>query len=386
MKKTIKISLIVLVSLVGAAVLSVGGYLGYIVLSYYRIGDAPLEIESRADSDRVKTGTTYSISTYNIGFSAYSQDFTFFMDTGYDSEGKATCGHFSKAKSKKEAEFNLSGAIETLQKLDADFILLQEVDVDSTRSFHIDQDQRISDSFPRYDHVFALNFHTAYLPYPLYDMHGSVRAGLSTLSRYTIRSAERKEYTVSTSLSKFFDLDRCFSVSSVSCENGKTLYIINSHMSAYDENGVIRKKQMEELNDFLKQCRDQGDYVIVGGDFNHDLLTYNPEYGYDEEKRPFAMSKKTPDWVSYFFSEDGFSPLTEGYKVVADDSLPTCRNNDIEWIPEETYVCTVDGFIVSENIDVSLRRNVATNGGNKGLDGFAYSDHQPVYLEFSLKA
>lgn len=102
MKKTIKISLIVLVSLVGAAVLSVGGYLGYIVLSYYRIGDAPLEIESRADSDRVKTGTTYSISTYNIGFSAYSQDFTFFMDTGYDSEGKATCGHFSKAKSKKE--------------------------------------------------------------------------------------------------------------------------------------------------------------------------------------------------------------------------------------------------------------------------------------------
>ena len=308
------------------------------------------------------------------------------MDTGYDSEGKATCGHFSKAKSKKEAEFNLSGAIETLQKLDADFILLQEVDVDSTRSFHIDQDQRISDSFPRYDHVFALNFHTAYLPYPLYDMHGSVRAGLSTLSRYTIRSAERKEYTVSTSLSKFFDLDRCFSVSSVSCENGKTLYIINSHMSAYDENGVIRKKQMEELNDFLKQCRDQGDYVIVGGDFNHDLLTYNPEYGYDEEKRPFAMSKKTPDWVSYFFSEDGFSPLTEGYKVVADDSLPTCRNNDIEWIPEETYVCTVDGFIVSENIDVSLRRNVATNGGNKGLDGFAYSDHQPVYLEFSLKA
>ena len=70
MKKTIKISLIVLVSLVGAAVLSVGGYLGYIVLSYYRIGDAPLEIESRADSDRVKTGTTYSISTYNIGFSA----------------------------------------------------------------------------------------------------------------------------------------------------------------------------------------------------------------------------------------------------------------------------------------------------------------------------
>lgn len=78
--------------------------------------------------------------------------------------------------------------------------------------------------------------------------------------------------------------------------------------------------------------------------------------------------------------------MTEGYKVVADDSLPTCRNNDIEWIPEETYVCTVDGFIVSENIDVSLRQNVATNGGNKGLDGFAYSDHQPVYLEFSLKA
>lgn len=385
MKKSIKLSLIVLSSLVGAVILTAGGYIGYILLSYYRIGNTTLDVESRSDLNQVEIEKTYSISTYNLGFGAYSQDFTFFMDTGYDDEGKSTCGHYSKAKSKEDVEFNLSGAIETLKSLDADFILLQEVDVNSTRSFHIDQDRRISDEFSLYDHVFALNFHTAYLPYPLYDMHGSVRAGLSTLSRYAIQSAERREYTVSSSLSKFFDLDRCFSVSAVHCNNEKTLYIVNSHMSAYDENGAIRKKQMEELNDFLKQCRDRGDYVIVGGDFNHDLLTYNPDYDYDDENRPFAMSKKTPDWVSYFFSEDGSSPLTEGYKVIVDDSLPTCRNNDIEWIPEETYVCVVDGFIVSENVEVSLRRNVATNGGNKQLDGFAYSDHQPVYLEFSLK-
>ncbi len=39
MKKSIKLSLIVLSSLVGAVILTAGGYIGYILLSYYRIGN-----------------------------------------------------------------------------------------------------------------------------------------------------------------------------------------------------------------------------------------------------------------------------------------------------------------------------------------------------------
>lgn len=385
MKKPLKITLITVASLIGALVVGALGYVGYIYFSYYRIGDIDLNIDHKSSLDNISTNTTYKVMTYNIGFGAYSQDFTFFMDSGYDDEGNPTIGYYSKAKSKEEVEFNINGAIETTKSLNPDFVLFQEVDVSSTRSFYLNQHQMIVDNYEQYDNVFANNFHTAYLPYPLYDMHGAVEAGLTTLSKYKIDQAERKQYTVSSSLSKFFDLDRCFSVSKIKVNEDKNLYLVNSHMSAYDEGGVIREKQMEELNQFLSSCKENNDYVIVGGDFNHDLLTNNPDFNYDANNRPFSMTKKTPDWVSYFFNDGKKSPLIDGYKVFASDNEPTCRNNDIEWEENKTFVCVVDGFIVSNNINVIKTENIATNNGNKGLNGFAYSDHQPVYLEFQLE-
>ena len=43
------------------------------------------------------------------------------------------------------------------------------------------------------------------------------------------------------------------------------------HLSAYDEGGVYRAKQIAMLNEILKTERDNGNYVIAGGDFNHDI-------------------------------------------------------------------------------------------------------------------
>lgn len=384
-KKVLKKILLIFLIVIGVIVLGAGGYCGYILLSYDRIGDVSLEVEKHAIKEKVTTDQIYSVSTYNIGFGAYSQDFTFFLDTGYDEDGNETCGYYSKGKSKEEVLFNVNGSIDTIKKLNCDFVLLQEVDIESTRSYKIDQNKMFKDKMLDYDNVFALNFDSSYLPYPLYDMHGKSVAGLSTFSRYNIKEASRVEYTISDSLSKLFDLDRCFSVSVIEVSNGKNLYMINSHMSAYDEGGVIREQQIQELNEFLSLCKENGDYVVVGGDFNHDLLTYNPEYQYTNENRVFNNTLKDPDWVASYFDEQGNSPLIEGYSVVASDNVPTCRNNDIPWNPNKTYVCAVDGFIVSDNVEVITHFNVETKNGNLNYDGFAYSDHQPSYLEFILK-
>ena len=368
-----------------ATVLCAGGYVGYVLLSYNRIGDKKLNVDNRSSLEEVKVGDTYKAMSYNIGFGAYSQDYTFFLDTGYDANGKATCGHWSTARSKKAVEFNTSGAIQATLDENPDFIFFQEVDTDSTRSYHINQDKKVMEAYPEYDHVHAVNFHTAFLPYPLYDMHGAVKAGLTTVSKYKIQSAERKQYTVSNGFSKYFDLDRCFSVSELKVDNGKKLFIVNSHMSAYDEGGKIRAKQIEEFNAFLSEHKD--DYVIVGGDWNHDLLINNPDFSYNEtDNRPFGMTLKRPDWLNYYFDNDHKSPLIDGYSVVASDNGPTCRNNDIQWDPDVTFRCVVDGFIVSNNIEVISHENIQTKNGNKGLDGFAFADHEPTKVEFKLKA
>ena len=383
MNKTLKKILLAILSLVVVVVLLAGGYVGYILLSYKRLGDMELDITRKASLSNVETDKTYSISTYNIGFGAYSQDFTFFLDTGYDENGNETCGTSGKATSKDEVLFNTSGSIEVMKSLDLDFMLLQEVDIKSTRSYKVNQNEMFLNEFDNYDNVFSTNFDSAFLPYPILDMHGKSLAGLSTFSKYQIQSAYRKEYTISESLSKFFDLDRCFSVQSFNVANGKKLHIINSHMSAYDKGGVIREKQIQELNDYLSSLKD--DYVIVGGDFNHDLLTNNPMFSYTKEKRPFDNTLKDPDWVASYFDDNKNSPLINNYQVIASDNVPTCRNNDIAWNPNKTYTCVVDGFIVSNNITVTTHYNIETNNGNLGYNGFAYSDHQPAYMEFKLK-
>ena len=380
MKKVINtILLFILVLVLGA-----GSYCGYIIFSYKRIGDVSLDVEGNAAKNVLSLDETYNMATYNIGFGAYSQDYTFFLDTGYDINGEETCGYYSTARSKEEVNFNVNGAINTVKSLDLDFVLLQEVDVKSTRSYKINQNDMFKESLSEYDNVFAINFDTAYLPYPLYDMHGKSLAGLSTFSRYKIKSANRYEYTISDNLSKLFDIDRCFSVSNVEVENGKTLYVINSHMSAYDKGGVIRQTQLKELNDFISNCLNEGNYVIVGGDFNHDLLTNNPDFNYDMTNRPFENKLRNPDWLSAYFNENKESPLVDGFRVVASDNVPTCRNNDIEWDPSLTFKCVVDGFVVSNNIEIITHYNVETKDGKLGLDGFSYSDHEPAYIEFKL--
>ena len=86
------------------------------------------------------------------------------------------------------------------------------------------------------------------------------------------------------------------------------------------------------------------------------------------------------------FNDEKKSPIVEGFTIYAADNKPTCRNNDIEWDPNNTFVCTVDGYIVSDNISVKNIQTIETKQGSKKIDGFAFSDHQPVYLEFELLA
>ena len=168
MNKHLKRALITTGSILGIAILLAGGYVGYVMLSYNRIGNKTLKVEHNSSIPEVQTGVEYKALSYNIGFGAYSQDYTFFMDEGFDDEGRGTCGYYSTAKSEKEEVFNTVGAITTALNQNADFYFFQEVDTNSTRSYHLNQDKEIMKTFPAYDHVHAVNFHTAFLPFIRY--------------------------------------------------------------------------------------------------------------------------------------------------------------------------------------------------------------------------
>ena len=79
-KKIFKIVGIIL----GIIILALIGYIIYLFASYHRIEDnLPLEVESHAADAELTTEKEYSALTYNIGFGAYTPDFSFFMDSRY---------------------------------------------------------------------------------------------------------------------------------------------------------------------------------------------------------------------------------------------------------------------------------------------------------------
>lgn len=348
-------------------ILIIAGYVIYLQANYYRIEDhAALEVENNRENV-LKAGDTYTAVTYNIGFGAYGLDYSFFMDTGEMKDGTKTSGKYGKAMSLDSVEAHTEGAVGVIEGLNADFYLLQEVDVDADRSYHVNQEDYIKTAMTDYASIFANNFHSAYLFYPFNDPHGAVQAGLLSFSRYQISEAERRSYPVDNSfITKFTDLDRCFAQMRLPVEGGHELVLINSHMSAYDEGGTIRAQQLELLNSVIAEEYAKGNYVIVGGDFNHAMG--------EEVAEGFPSEQKFPAWVAVLTEDD----LVDGVRIVRADNeleVPTCRGADIVYTKGVNYTTVVDGFLVTDNVRAAAE-NIDTD--------FAYSDHNPVKLEFEL--
>lgn len=358
-KKVIKITGIILLALV----IVLAAYIIYLYASYHRIPDnQELQVEEISQNteagNELTTEKNYSALTYNIGFGAYTPDFSFFMDGGKS----------SWAKSKESVIETVQGAGELVASLNPDFAMIEEIDLDSTRSYHVDEYQILKECLPEDYTVFAKNYHSAFLFYPFTQPHGKSNSGIGLFSRYEITDSVRRSLPISTSLSKFLDLDRCYSVSRVTVDNGKELVIYALHMSAYGNSDAIREGQIQMLCEDMKAEYEAGNYVICGGDFNHDLKA--DEGGtdsYESWAYPFPRSE-LPEHFSF-----AMDYLEEQEK---DALWNSARNADTEYEEGVTYTVTLDGFIISDNVECVSYENINT--------GYNWSDHDPVYLKFRL--
>ncbi len=356
------------IALLMIIIIVVGCYLEYVILQYYRIEDKKnLEIVDR-NENILDMNKSYTISTYNIGFGAYEQEYSFFMDEGYMKDGTYVSGKYAKARNKDVVLTNTNGSISTIKNLNVDFAFFQEVDKEAHRSYKVNQYEMILNEFSEYDASYASNFHSANLLYPFNDPIGKTEAGIVTLSKYDLASSVRYSLPIDESFpTRFFDLDRCFSISRIKLSNGKEFVLINVHLSAYDEGGLIRKKQLKVLNEILKEEKEKGNYVVAGGDFNHDIVN---------SIELFKSEQQVPQWVYQLEDKD----LTEGYRFESATNFPTCRSTDMSYKKDVNYTVVIDGFIVSDNIQVIKSEVIA-----QGDELFLYSDHNPVKMEFRFK-
>ncbi len=343
-------------AVLGVVLLVAVGYVLYVVLRYYRVEDnQPLAVRDNV-TQAVPVGEDLSLITYNIGFGAYSPDYSFFMDGG----------DHSRALSEEAVLANTDGALSVVKNAAPSFVLLQEVDVDGTRSYHVDQTARLAEGLAGYAHVFGQNYDSPYFLYPFTEPIGANKSGLLTFSRYGIASATRRSLPVEESLYKYLDLDRAYTVSVIPTANGKNLVLYNVHLSAYTSDGNIADEQLAMLcADMLAQY-EQGNYAVAAGDFNKDMLGDSSQY--------FTRAEGDFTWAQPLDT----SLIPDGLSVHSGENAPTCRNADSPYRGDGTdFVLSVDGLLVSDNVEVLTCNTVDTD--------FAYSDHDAVRVTFRLE-
>lgn len=405
-------------------------------------------IKSKIEHDFLKTSdesnkTFYSALSYNIGFNAYNQNMHFFMDMDVNQNNGQSWAESAEAVSKSNAgvarvlsashdsiyhsdyddlsipaqDLRGSSVYKTIYKTDDpytvdsdvgitqidnfnselnsvgdgtfDFIAFQEQDVNSTRSYYIneyqklrstgysedsteiDPDRIVTDTLAdHYSSTYAYNFSVPWIPYPLNQMHGQVQGGLSVSSKYTMKSSPERVTlpNISSFPLNLFELKRCLISTRYTTDNGKDFVFINAHFSAYDDSGLVRLQQLGYVQNVFQQEIDKGNYVILAADWNQVL----PQtYGYSGSDTMFD-GKIIYDENDLAISPWSFSDFKWG---IADPTKPTDSSSF------ETYDQYIDGKSYSRGDTVKYDEHEVDGYINHVCENYYDKDnpHQHLY-------
>ena len=362
-QKICKKILIFLCILILILLVIVLGFLGYLKITEYnpkKIENLKVENkENEIKEDKNKNyelNTEYKLLSWNVGFFGMDKNIDFFMDGG----------KMVFPISQKQVEENMLKAIEEIKKENPDIINLQEVDKYSKRTGFMDQVKILNEKFKQ-NSIFAYNMKVKFVPYPIPPL-GQMETGIYSSSKKEILNPERHQLPIAFKYPvRLSNFKRAFTVT-YSNINGsdKKLVLLNAHLDAYDdEKSGFKKKQTEEILNFMKKEREKGNYVILSADFNQNLKMLNKD---EMEKIPSNL------WRASNFDTE---LLSDKFKLLhPNENTARLNNKPYKKGSENTYYYIIDGFVVSDNIKVN---EIKVND----LD-FQNSDHNPVVLKFEL--
>ncbi len=311
--------------------------------------------------------STFSFLTWNIGYAGLGSKEDFFYDGGE-----------MVLPSAERILSNLKGIHKFVKDVEkVDFLLLQEVDTNSKRSYYKNELRTIGKHLPEHEFAYATNYSVKFnpisglvagAPFPGIPMNamGKLEAGIASYSRFHSEEATRYQFPGNYSWpNRIYFLDRCFLVQRYKLQNGKDLVVINTHNSAYDDGG-LKQQQMEFMKEKLLEEYEKGNYVVVGGDWNQ----IPP--GFDNNH--FVKGRSVDGAYDQLPIADDYLP---GWTWAYDDRVPTNRKLAKPYDAETTFTTLIDFFLVSPNLKVE-----EVNGVD--LD-FASSDHQPVKMNVSIR-
>jgi endonuclease/exonuclease/phosphatase family metal-dependent hydrolase len=330
--------------LLALLVVLIAAFIGvFLVANHSAVGD-PGDVKRVAQEGLPSAGDTLEIVTWNLGYGGLGAGSDFVADGGE---------HYFPP-SRAAARANAAGIRAFLEtQTSADIVMLQELAGAGPVNYWTDVHREADAALASADRIFFADFKTRFMPWPLRMVHGQ-----GIYARRAV--AETDLVALPAENSGILGVRRRYAATVARLpiagrEHGWT--IVTTHLAAFDDDAIVRTRQLRELLAWAEAEYRAGQHVVIGGDFNLRLA---------ETNFPNTTEERFLFWV-YPFPPDA---LPEGWRIGADASTPSVRTNERPYRPGENYTTVIDGFIVSPNVSLE---HVA------GVDlGFAHSDHNPV--------
>ena len=341
------------------------------------------------DSDVYDDGAL-KVVTWNIRFG--SGRFPFFGDS---------CGD-EVISENSDVKLIMQAIADTLNKIDADIVLLQEVDVSSKRTGYLDQVQYLLENTYLNYGCYASMWKADFIPT---DGIGKINTGNAILSRYEITEAERVELRLRTDqddLIQYFYLRRNILKAKIPslAQSGKDFFAVDIHATAFATDDT-KQQHLIKYSEVLSEIANNNGIFVSGGDLNSvppnstvdfcmldkcDSEKYVDSEGSESEYHSIDSSAGPHKEGAFFDNFEGepdiLQPLYNNYSAAishADGS--TLDSSNYTHAPSTSY----------ERHDIKYDRKLDylfTNGswedgsGYTHQEAWALSDHMPVSAVF----
>jgi len=315
----------------------------------HQVASTAADIEREAASELQVAGDTLELLNWNVGYGGLGRGSDFVADGG----------EHMFPPSREAVRANVSGIEAFLGQRSAstDIVVMQELARAGPVNYWINLRDRVEHALRDRDNTFYPDFRTRLMPWPLRLDHGQ-----ALYSNYAV--AETGLVALPAEDSGIFGVRRRYGSPFVRLAGDANWTIASVHLAAFDEDATVRTRQLHELMAWAQAEYESGRRVVIAGDWNFQIA---------ETNFPHTTDERFLFWL-FPFPQDA---LPEGWRIAADASIPSVRTNHKPYVAGENYVTTIDGYIVSSNVEV-----LEVNGYDLG---FEYTDHQPVRIRVQAR-
>ncbi|MFP4136226.1 MAG: endonuclease/exonuclease/phosphatase family protein [Candidatus Acetothermia bacterium] len=218
----------------------------------------PASLTSSDNLAQVPKAEKIKLLSWNVQFMA-GKGYDFYYEGGPD----------TRPSSEDIAETTEEVA-RVIKEEDPDIVLLQEVDDGARRTDHEDQLENLLEKLPaEYGaHSSAFYWKAAFSPHP--EILGSVGMKLSVISKFKIGNAFRHQLSLKPDnwFVRQFDLKRAVLEVRFPRRKGRDLVVFNTHLTAFTFGSDVRRRQLREVHQLVREKSSEGVPWILGGDFN----------------------------------------------------------------------------------------------------------------------